>query len=159
MKKKVFHILVFLYCSIMLAACSNQSNVSTMQDNTIQKAILQTQEEMQNAAANFDANALFEYVLDANDVIIENGLLRKTREEAFGITKQNLQGISELTYSYSHKNVNILSPTTALWTAMGTSKATLNDGRELTFDFAESMVFVLKDGQWKVLHAHRSSPN
>ena len=159
MKKIVSAFFLFLYCTIMLTACSNQSNISAMQAKTIEKAILKAQEDMKNAAENFDADALFKYVLDVNDVIIENGLLRKTRKEALDITKQNLQGIQKLTYSYSHKNINVLSSTTALWTGIGTSKAVLNDGRELTIDFTESIFFVLQNGQWKVLHAHRSSPN
>jgi hypothetical protein len=34
--------------------------------------------------------------------------------------------------------------------------ATLADGREMNSRFAVSLVFVLRDGRWKVLHGHYS---
>jgi ketosteroid isomerase-like protein len=43
--------------------------------------------------------------------------------------------------------------------AEGTSSGTLKDGRYVEAPFAETIVFVQREGQWKVLHAHRSSPN
>jgi hypothetical protein len=159
MKKIASIIVVLTFVSLLYAASFNPKNITTAQHASIEKEILKVQEEMKKAAENFDAEALFEHVLDSNDVIIENGLLRHTRKDALDITKQNLQGITELTYSYNHKNISVISSTTALWTGQGTTKIILEDGRNIINNFAESIVFVLQDGRWQVLHAHRSAPN
>jgi hypothetical protein len=42
--------------------------------------------------------------------------------------------------------------------AHDTVSATLTDGRNLDARFAVSLVFVRRDGQWKVLHGHYSVP-
>lgn len=54
--------------------------------------------------------------------------------------------------------VTLLSPTVALATGEGSSSATLDDGRVLTTRLAQSVVFVLANGEWKVFHSHRSFP-
>lgn len=46
----------------------------------------------------------------------------------------------------------------AVVTGEGLTSATLDDGRTLSRRFAQSVVLVLTDGDWKVFHAHRSFP-
>lgn len=159
MKNLSAAILIFVIVCLSLAVGSNQNLIPPAQQKNIEKEILKIHEDMKKAAENFNTDALFQHVLDSNDVIIENGVIRQTRKDAYEITKQNLEGIKKLTYSYNHKNIAIISSTTAIWTGQGTIKVKLDDGREITRDFAETIVFDLQDGQWKVLHAHRSSPN
>ena len=159
MKKPISIILIFLLVSAIWAGSLKENVLPESQQNEITKQILKIHEEIKQTAENFDADALFEYVLDANDVIIENGLLRQTRKEALEITRQGLQGISELSYNYTHKNINIISADTVLWTGKGTTLVTLSDGRKLSNEFAETILYTLNDGQWKIMHAHRSSPN
>ena len=158
MNKTAIIALIIAGVSLFLAAMENHSDFSPAQQKTIQNEILKVQEKMKTAAESLDVDELYKHVLDVNDVIIENGELRNTRKEALGITKQGFQGIRELTYTYKHKNIAVLSPGNALWTGTGTTTVILEDGREITRDFAETLVFILRNGQWKVLHAHRSSP-
>ena len=107
-----------------------------------------------------EVDSLYKYVLDiAKGVIIEDGRLRQTRQEALEATRQGMQQLKELSYSYTQKYITVISPTVVLWAGKGTSSATLKDGRQFSVPFAETIVFTLKDGQWKVLHAHRSVPN
>ena len=159
MKIVLKFILVLICISAVWAAQDNRTNLEPDQQEAIKKAILQVHSEMKTAAENFNADELFKYVLDVNDVIIENGGLRPTRKEALDITRQGLQGIKKLSYTYNHKNIIVISPNTALWTGIGTTNVVLDDGRNFINDFAETMIFVLQEGQWKVLHAHRSTPN
>jgi hypothetical protein len=72
---------------------------------------------------------------------------------------QGMQQLKDLSYSYTQKYITVISLTVVLWVGEGTSSATLKDGRQVSVPFAETIVFVLKDGKWKVLHAHRSIPN
>jgi hypothetical protein len=53
----------------------------------------------------------------------------------------------------------VISDEAALLTGNGTSTVTLGDGRRLSGPFAVSLVFVQRDGAWKVLHGHYSTPN
>lgn len=129
--------------------------------STIETAIRAAHAEMRRAAEKLDASALFGHVLDTTGTppIIENGRVAQTRAEALERTATGLSQLSALAYAYAHDNITVLSPTAALWVADGTASATLKDGRRIDAPFAETVLFVQKDGQWKVLHAHRSSPN
>jgi ketosteroid isomerase-like protein len=134
--------------------------VSADQQKAIEKAILDVHAEMKKAAENLDVEALYGNVLDEiRGPIIEDGRVSQTREEAFESTKRGLQGLSRLAYEYTQKHVTVLSPTLALWVGHGTASATLRDGREISAPFAETIVFAVKDGRWRVFHAHRSTPN
>jgi hypothetical protein len=159
MRKVFISIFVLTGITVLCIARSNQDAVSHVQQKNIEGEILKAQVEMKKAAEKLDADALYKFVLDINNVIIENGVLRSTWKNAYDITKKGFQGIKELSYTYNHTNINVISPTTALWTGSGLTDMTLTDGRKITIDFAETIIFVLRDGHWKVLHAHRSSPN
>ena len=153
----------FLILTCVAISASSQDYRKEMPDaqqQAIEKAILSVHAEMKKAAENLDAEALYAYVLDTNTVpIIEDGRLARTHQNAFQSTKRGLQGIKNLSYVYNQNQITVISPTVALWVAEGTSSATIADGREISAPFAETIVFVQSDGQWKVLHAHRSAPN
>ena len=123
-------------------------------------SIRAAQAQMRSAAERLDATALYARVLDTETPpIIENGSLAVTRAAALARTAQGFQGVMSLRYAYTREQITMLSPTAALWVAEGTSTAMLADGRRVDNTFAETVVFVLRDGRWMVLHAHRSTPN
>ncbi|MCL4705462.1 nuclear transport factor 2 family protein [bacterium] len=152
--------LVMACVPFVLMAQHDAKKMSSEQQQTIEQAIIDTQAKMQQAAQRGDVDALYAYVLEMDKgVIIEDGRIRWTRQDALNATKQGLQGLKDLVYSYTKKNVTAISPDAALWVGEGTSSATLQDGRKISVPFAESILFVQKEGQWKVFHAHRSVPN
>jgi hypothetical protein len=126
----------------------------------IEASIRSSLGEMRAAAERMDAEALYAFVLDTRvPPIIENGVLASTRQLALERTARGFVGLASLSYSYDHESIEMLSPTTALWIGGGTASAKLEDGRELSAPFAETVVLVEYAGLWKVLHAHRSVPN
>jgi ketosteroid isomerase-like protein len=155
-------IVSFLLICLPAAACA-QNFVQQMpadQQQAIEKAIVETHARMKLAAERKDAEDLFANVLEmGKGVIIEDGRLRRTREEALRSTEQGMRGLKGLTYTYTQTYVTVLAPTMALWVGEGTASATLEDGRQISGPFAETIVFVRNNGDWKVLHAHRSTPN
>ncbi len=157
----VLRVLLVLACvPLMWMTQHDTKKMSIEQQQAIESAIVDVHSRMQQAAQQRDVDALYEYVLEMDKgVIIEDGRIRWTRQEALSSTRQGLQGLKELSYSYTRKYVTVVSPTVALWVGEGTSSATLEDGRQISVPFAETIVFVQIDGQWKVLHAHRSIPN
>jgi len=160
MSKIVKVVLVLAFVSVVWASQGNQNDLAADRQRAIEQAILDVHAEMKKAAENLEVEALYSYVLDTiPGPIIEDGRLTRTRQEAFESTRQDFQGITGLSYTYARKHVTVLSPTTALWVAEGTGDVTLSDGRNISAPFAETIVFVEKDGKWRVLHAHRSTPN
>ena len=125
----------------------------------VQKAVLARLAEIQSAAQSLDPDKVFSFVLE-NDAgaLAQNGKLFLTRKEALESTKQGFQGLQSVSYRFDDQHVTLLSPTVALATGEGSSSATLDDGRVLTTRFAQSVIFVLTNGEWKVFHSHRSFP-
>ena len=154
-------ILILVCVSVVWAMQNNKEDLSIDQQQAIETAILKVHAAMMKAAENLDAEALYDHVLDqCKGVIVQDGRIMVTHQEALDATKQGLQGLKDISYTYNQKHITIISPTIALWVADGTTSATIiEDEREISVAFAETIVFVQKDGQWKVLHAHRSIPN
>ena len=161
MTKTLKTILVLTCASAVWAFQNNKSDISTQQQQAIEKAVLKTHIQMTQADNNLDVNEFFSYILDFNNkgLIIQDGRLFKTRKEAYEIVKTGFEGIAKLKRTYEQTHVTVISPETALLTAQGISTVTLTDGQTFNGPFAVSMVFVLRDGKWKVLHGHDSIPN
>jgi ketosteroid isomerase-like protein len=144
-----------------LPSKSDKNAVSPEQQKAIEQEILKVHTKMVKAAENSDVEGLYSHVIDGcKGVIVQDGKIMMTRQESLDTTKQGLQGFTDISYKFNRKNITVISPTLAVWVADGTtSVTTVNDGRQLNFQFAETIIFTLKDGQWKVFHAHRSVPN
>lgn len=126
--------------------------------DTIKKAVLEANQRMNNAGT--DVDQFFSHIPDFNDgMIIQNGVLFKTRQDAYDTITSGFQGITEVKRVYDQTHVRVLSPTLALLTGTGTTRVTLEDGRTLQSPFAVSMVYQCIDGQWNVLQGHYSLPN
>jgi len=123
----------------------------------VQKAVLARLVEIQAAAQALDPDKVFSFVME-NDAgaLAQNGRLLLTRKEALEATKQGFQRLQKVDYRFDQQHVTALSPTIALATGEGTSSATTDDGRTITTRFAQSVVLVLTNGEWKVFHSHRS---
>lgn len=126
---------------------------------SVEEAILAVNAEMTRAGEAIDAERLFGFMLDTDKgSIIQNGVFLATREEALRQVKANLLGVGRIAYTWKRQHVTVLSADVALLTAEGESTVTLTDGRSFTTPFCQSVVFVLREGRWKALHAHQSSP-
>jgi ketosteroid isomerase-like protein len=125
----------------------------------VEKAVLARLAEIQNAAQALDPDKVFSFVLE-NDAgaLVQNGKLFLTRKEALESTKQGFQGLQKVEYRFNRQHVTLLSPTVAVATGDGESSATTSDGRTFDTRFAQSVIFVLTNGEWKVFHSHRSFP-
>lgn len=110
------------------------------------------------AAEKRDADGMYAYILNGEGVIIENGAVRESRQEALDATNAGFQRVQSIKYQYDHHRVTILSRHAAIWIGNGTTNAVLDDGRQVAAPFAESAVFVRQDGKWMIRHAHFSRP-
>ncbi|MBN2020174.1 MAG: nuclear transport factor 2 family protein [Sedimentisphaerales bacterium] len=158
---KVYKIILVLACvSIAWAVESDKSTIPVEQQQAIEKEVLKTHTQMAGANDSQDTEKFFSFILDFDKgLIIRDGRLFKTKQEAFDAVKKGFEGISKTERVYEQRYVAVISPETALFTANGTATITFSDGRILSVPFAVSMVYVLRDGQWKMLQGHYSVPN
>ncbi|HTJ00977.1 MAG TPA: nuclear transport factor 2 family protein [Dongiaceae bacterium] len=148
---------VLLTIAAVVTGSQGESTPGTASAPEAKQAVLDRLNEIQAAAQALDADKVFSFVTD-NDagVLIQNGRLFPTREAALNSTKRGFQGLRQIRYQFDQQRVALLSPTVALATGEGTSTATIEDGRVITTHFAQSVVLILTNGDWKVCHAHRS---
>ena len=145
---------------ILLAAAIGGGESATRADTkSVEDAVLAVNAEMTKAAEAGDADRLFSYMLETDKgSVIQNGVVMATRQEALERVKSNLGGIGKIQYRWKRQLVTVLSPEVAVLTAEGESTATTTAGETFTAPFAQTVVFVLKAGNWRVIHAHQSSP-
>ncbi len=126
---------------------------------SIEEAVLAVSAEMTKAGEALDADQLFGYMLDTDKVsVIQNGVAMATRQEALEQVRSNLRGIAAVKYDWKRQHVTVLSPEVAVLAAEGQSTATTTAGQTFTTPLAQTVVFVLKDGAWRAIHAHQSAP-
>jgi len=133
---------------------------AAVDEAAIEKAVLAVHAKMAKAEKAFDPEAFFEEIADFDKgLIIQDGVLFKTRQEALDVVRTGFEGVSKIDRTYDQTYVTVISPQTALLTGSGTSSVTLVDGRVFSRPFAVSMVFVLRGGQWQLLQGHYSAPD
>ncbi|TWT82688.1 hypothetical protein CA13_41510 [Planctomycetes bacterium CA13] len=144
---------------------SSTTTVAQLQTKTVsnpsgaEQAVQARLAEIQTAAESLDPEKVFSFVCE-NDkgALIQNGEFLLTREEALQATKRGFENLDKITYRFDQQHTTLLSPTIALATAEGMSSVTTKNGRTFSSKFAQSVVLILADGEWKVFHAHRSFP-
>ena len=126
----------------------------------VEAAVLEAHHQMTAAAEALDAEEFFAFILDsARGPVIEDGRLFANRADALEAVRTGFEGVASVERVYETTDVTVISEEAALLTGNGTSTVTLQDGRRLDGRFAVSLVFVLRDGAWRVLHGHYSIPN
>ncbi len=125
---------------------------------SIEQAVLNVLDRATEAAEALDAEKLFSFMLETDTgSVIQNGRFMATRQEALDQTAASMRGIRGIEYTWNRRHVTVLSPGSALLTAEGESRATTEQGDTFVTPFCQSIVLVLSDGQWKILHSHQSS--
>jgi len=127
------------------------------QQSDIEKSVLQAMAKIEQAAEHLQAGTFHDLVLPQGS-IIQNGTLFPSAEDARRSIEQAYQGVEKQEINFRGQKVTVISPTVALVTAESDSSATLLDGRTISATSAWTVLFLLTDGQWKVLHAHTSVP-
>jgi hypothetical protein len=151
---------ILIVFGILLCVSAGGGSAETTTDaKAISDAVLAVSAEMTRAGEAVDADRLFSYMLETDKgSVIQNGVVLATRQEALERVRSNLRGISKIQYHWKRQYVTVLSPEAALLTAEGESVVNTTAGDTFTAPFAQTVVFVLRAGGWKAIHAHQSSP-
>ncbi len=144
---------------VLLGGVGTPQTRQTGDSRAIEAAVLAANADMERAAEAVDAERLFSFMLDTDKgSVIQNGVFLATRDDARQRVTTNLRGIRKLEYRWKRQHVTVLSTDAALLTAEGESIVTTLDGQVFTTPFAQTVVFAMREGHWKALHAHQSSP-
>ena len=150
--------LLVLVFALAAPAGFGQSNPQA-DPKAIEAAVLAVHAEMTRAGEAGDADRLFSYMLDTDKgSVVQNGVLMTTRREALEQVRANLGRVSKIRYRWTRELVTVLSPQSAVLVAEGESTVTTASGDTFSAPFVQTVVFVLRDGAWKAIHAHQSSP-
>src|SRR4030042_233551 len=114
--------LVLACVSIVWAAQSESRNASAEQQKAVEKAVLETHAGIAEAEKSLDAEKFFGHIPDFDKgLIIQDGTLFKTRQEALDTVKAGFQGVAGVKRTYDQTYVTVLSPEAALLTTAGRS--------------------------------------
>lgn len=159
MTKAVRYTFLTVAALVLLVDTGTTQARQTSDPRSVEEGVLKISAEMARAGAAVDADRLFSFMLDTDKgSVIQNGAFLATREDALQRVKANLRGLSKIEYRWKRQHVTALSADVALLTADGESVATTTEGQVFTTPFAQTVVFVMREGQWKAIHAHQSSP-
>lgn len=130
-----------------------------MDTAAIEKAVLDTYAEITKAAESVDGEKLFSYVLE-NDKgsMISNGKIVLTRQQGMDNYVSSIGNVTAIDYMMNKQYVTVISPETAIMVAEGRYEGKTVDGQTFGTPMAQTVVFVLRENQWKVLHSHTSVP-
>ena len=159
MKKVLISIVII--CVILSSGMKKpeKSILTEEQTAAIQKAVLKSHKEMIKAMEKLDVEKFFESIIDSGmGTIIQDGRIMSYKE-SLDRTKKRAEGTKKIKYEFSKEIVKVLSPETAIFIGKGKSTVTRDTGEVFNNNFAVTSVFVLKDGQWKIVHGHTSIPN
>jgi uncharacterized protein (TIGR02246 family) len=150
---------LLVVASLACVAASSDRSARRADVKSIEEAVLAVNAEMTKAGEALDADRLFSYMLETDKgSVTQNGVLMASRQEALERVRANLRGLAKIQYQWSRHYVSVLSPEVAVLTAEGQSTATTAAGDTFTTPFVQTVVFVLKGGAWRAIHAHQSSP-
>ncbi len=132
--------------------------MSAQARTAIEQAVLARFDQMVGAAESRNVEQLFADVAE-NDrgAVVLNGRLLRTRAEALETVRGNFRGVAAIKYQFQDRLVTVLSPTSALLVATGVTNVQTEDGRSILRPFTHSIVFVLQNGSWRVMHSHQST--
>ena len=127
-------------------------------DSAIERAILAANAQVTQAAESRDAARLFSFMVDTKKgSIIQDGILSLTPADARARVEPGMQRPVKVTYRWKQHHVTVISPEAALLVSDGETIVTTDTGAR-TQPFVQTTIWVLRDGAWKILHAHQSTP-
>ncbi len=151
-------------CLAALAAVScrktSTGDILTPADSAaIEQAVLACHDQCVAAAEALDLERLFSFVAETDrGSTITNGRLFLTRDETIANTRQSFAGLQSIKYDTRERHVAVLSRTVALLTTTGQTQIVTTAGRSFAAPYAQSIVFVLRNGAWRVQLLHASAP-
>lgn len=128
-------------------------------DADAERSVIAAHERMIAAAEALNLDELFRYIAESeHTVLAANGRIFPTRAAALQQTRESFRELVAIKYAISERRVILLPENQALLVTAGTTTARTGDGREFSTPFAQTLLLIRRDGEWRVLHSHQSAP-
>ena len=130
------------------------------QDNAvIEKAILSVHNQVTRAAEDRDLDRLFSFMAETSKgSIVQNGVLSLTPADAKAKVAPGFSAPVRVAYRWKQQHVTVLAPAIVLLVSEGDTIVNPEGQPQVTVPLVQTLVWVQRDGEWKILHAHQSSP-
>jgi uncharacterized protein (TIGR02246 family) len=155
--RKLTQVLPVAGLALILLAGSSLGQTPGSQASEAEKAVLAALAKIKQAAETLQASSLSELVLP-QATVIQNGTLFRSRDEFQQAIDAAYKNLEKQEINFRRQQVTMVAPTVALVTAEAEGTSTLAGGTIVSGTSAWTVLFVLTDNQWKVLHAHTSVP-
>jgi uncharacterized protein (TIGR02246 family) len=141
-----------LFLFLLPAFLFGQSNAA------LERAVLAANDQVTHAAEARDAEKFFSFFADTTKgSVIQDGVLSLTPRGMRARVEPGFRQPVKVEFRWKQQHVTVLAPDTVLLVSEGDTLVTTDKGTA-TQPFAQSMVWVLRNGAWKILHAHQSIP-
>lgn len=128
--------------------------------SAIEKIIIAKHQKMSESSSHLDADAVWShFVGNDSGIFAIEGKLTLSRDEALNSARTSYGNLKEMHTKMQQEYATVLSPESAVFTGTGIVDGVLKSGDSFEVPFAITVVYVLRDGDWKAIHMHESTPN
>jgi len=153
-------VIIFALFASLIACQGAKTPMTDAERSAIEKIIIAKHAEISESASRLDANDLYSHFVN-NDrgILAFDGTLTLSRDAAIELSREFYSSCKEIKTEIIEEYVTVISPETAVLSGTGTSTLILKSGDSIALTFAITIVFVFRDGEWKAVHMHESTPS
>ena len=147
-------------CILFLTCQPGNRQMTDAERAEIEKIIIAKHREMSELSSQLDAEKVWDFFIENNHGIYAiEGALTLTYDEAVNSGRESYNSLEWMKTDMQQEYAAVLSPESALFTGTGTVSGKIKSGDSFSVPFAITVVYVLRNGEWKAVHMHESTPN
>jgi ketosteroid isomerase-like protein len=155
MKRTIYLILAFM--AFLMIACNNQKEkVLTIEEKSIvENEISIATADLFKAFESLDANKAYSFILQNEDFAEASmGKLITDHRAILDTMKLHLGSFQKERISITNQKIYVINMDAAVISLASMGEITFKNGAEMKAPFALTILWVKKDGEWKVAHYH-----
>jgi len=155
MKKTICFVLIF--AAILVFACNNQKEkvLTNEEKSTVENEISVATLNLFKAFESLDANKAYSFILQNEDFAEASmGKLITDHRAILDTMKLHLGSFQKERISITNQKIYVINMDAAVISLASTGEITFKNGAEIKAPFALTILWVKKDGEWKVAHYH-----
>jgi ketosteroid isomerase-like protein len=155
MKKSICFVLAFT--AILVIACNNKKEkvLTTKEKSIVESEISVATANLFKAFESLDANKAYSFILQNEDFAEATmGALITDHRAILDTMKLHLGSFQKERILITNQKIYVINMDAAVISLASTVEITFKNGAEMKAPFALTILWVKKDGEWKVAHYH-----
>ncbi len=155
MKKTIYLILAFV--AILVIACNNQKDnaLTTEQKSVVENEISTATANLFKAFESLDPNKTYSFFLQNEDfAAATQGTLMTDYRAVLDTMKLHMGSFQKEQILVKNQKIYVINKDAAVISVATIVDLALKSGAEMKIPFAFTILWVRKDGDWKVVHYH-----